>query len=255
MTQRKARNVKLAEKPGPNGRADPRAGTDKTAAAPSGASLLSSRKRDQIVTGAMKVFLEEGYHGASMDAIAAAARVSKPTLYNLVGNKEQLFEQILRRATDDILLPTRRRPSPEISLEEELYEFARHYADVLLTSHMLALHRLAIGEAQRFPRLGRLFYNAGPAKVLEGMSHYLAALGERGHLAISNPEDAGHHFFGLVINPVRNHLLFFGDGALRDDEIDRFVRSGLKAFLRAYAADPVKTSAKRRPGKADKSSA
>jgi AcrR family transcriptional regulator len=208
-------------------------------------SQLAGHKRDQIVSGAIKVFLEEGYHGASMDAIAATARVSKPTLYNLFGNKEELFEQILRRATDDILLPTRRRPSPEVSLEAELYEFARCYADVLLTSHMLSLHRLAVGEAQRFPELGRLFYNAGPAKVLEGMSHYLAALGKRGHLSISDPEAAGHHFFGLVLNPARNYLLFFGDDALSDDEIDKFIRDGLTAFLLAYRMPAKKASGKR----------
>ena len=247
MKQGRAREIKLSEKAGSRAKTRSRPGTAiavSTSAADE--SLLSSRKRDQIMSGAMKVFLEEGYHGATMDAIAAAAHVSKPTLYNLVGNKEELFEQILRRATDDILLPTRRKPSPEISLEEELYEFARHYADVLLSSHMLSLHRLAVGEAQRFPRLGRLFYNAGPAKVLEGMSHYLATLGERGHLAISDPETAGHHFFGLVINPARNHLLFFGDGALSDDEIDKFIRNGLVTFLRAYMAEPRKASAKRR---------
>lgn len=194
----------------------------------------------------MKVFLEEGYHGASMDAIAAAARVSKPTLYSLVGNKEDLFEEILRRSTDDILLPTRRSPTREVSLEKELYEFARHYADVLLASHMLSLHRLAVGEAQRFPKLGRLFYNAGPAKVLEGMSHYLAELGERGHLAISDPEAAGYHFFGLVINPVRNYLLFMGDDALSDAAIEKSLRNGLAIFLRAYRAEPGKAGATRR---------
>jgi TetR/AcrR family transcriptional repressor of mexJK operon len=182
----------------------------------------------------MKVFLEEGFHGASMDAIAAAARVSKPTLYNLFGNKEDLFEQILIRAANDVLLPTLRKISSDISLEEELYEFSRHYADVLLDSKILSLHRLAVGEAQRFPSLGRLFYNAGPAKVLEGMSRYLAALRDRGQLSISDPEVAGYHFFGLVINPARNHMLFFGDNALSDDEIDKVIRDGLAAFLRAY---------------------
>jgi AcrR family transcriptional regulator len=199
-------------------------------------SRASSRKRDQIIAGAMNVFLEEGFHGASMDAIAAAARVSKPTLYNLFGNKEDLFEQILLRAANDILLPTLQKPAPEVSLEAELYAFARHYADVLLASQILSLHRLAVGEAQRFPSLGRLFHNAGPAKALEGMSRYLAALGDRGQLSISDAEVAGYHFFGLVINPARNQLLFLGDNALNDDEIDKIIRDGLAAFLRAYGA-------------------
>ena len=246
MKQGRARKIEIPEKAVSRVRARSSATADEgVATSTPGAALLSSRKRDQIVNGAMKVFLEDGYHGASMDAIATAARVSKTTLYNLVGNKEELFDEILRRANDDILLPTRQKPSPDVSLEEELYAFAKHYADVLLSSHMLSLHRLTVGEAQRFPRLGRLFFNAGPAKVLEGMSHYLAALGERGQLCISDPEVAGHHFFGMVINPARNHLLFFGDGALSDAQIDKSVRDGLAAFLRAYKAEPKKAIARR----------
>jgi TetR/AcrR family transcriptional repressor of mexJK operon len=55
--------------------------TDPAAAKPIPESR-SVRKRRAILDAATKVFLAEGFAGASMDAIATAAGVSKPTVYN-----------------------------------------------------------------------------------------------------------------------------------------------------------------------------
>src|SRR5215510_11830309 len=52
-------------------------------------------KRRQIVTGARRVFLAQGFDAASMGAIAREAGVSKGTLYVYFKNKEELFEAIV----------------------------------------------------------------------------------------------------------------------------------------------------------------
>lgn len=219
-TQRQEPKASAAGKPGAKAVSSPRA----------------SKKRDQIVDAALQLFLEEGFHGTSMDAIAVKAAVSKPTLYSKVGNKEQLFEYILSRSIDEILLPTKCAVFEDKSIEETLYDFARNYASVLLSPHLLALHRLAVGEAQRFPKLGNLFYEAGPRKVLDGMSHFLAVLARRGDLDVKDPTMAAHHFWGMVINPQRNAMLFLGEKAMSKAEVQRYIRDGVAAFLRAYRA-------------------
>src|ERR671921_1171201 len=56
-------------------------------------------KRDQILSGARRVFLRDGFAGASTDAIAAEARISKRTLYSYYPGKEELFADVLRRLT------------------------------------------------------------------------------------------------------------------------------------------------------------
>ena len=48
-------------------------------------------KREAILAAARTMFLEQGYNGASMDAIATAAGVSKLTVYSHFGDKESLF--------------------------------------------------------------------------------------------------------------------------------------------------------------------
>src|SRR5499433_809274 len=52
-------------------------------------------KRRQIVTGARRVFLAQGFDAASMGAIAREAGVSKGTLYVYFKSKEELFETIV----------------------------------------------------------------------------------------------------------------------------------------------------------------
>jgi AcrR family transcriptional regulator len=51
-----------------------------------------SAKRRQIMDGARKVFLAEGFDAASMGEIARKAGVSKGTLYVYFDSKERLFE-------------------------------------------------------------------------------------------------------------------------------------------------------------------
>src|ERR1700735_4268650 len=53
-----------------------------------------SAKRRQIIDGARKAFLDQGFDAASMNDIARAAGVSKGTLYVYFQNKEQLFQAI-----------------------------------------------------------------------------------------------------------------------------------------------------------------
>ena len=56
---------------------------------------LSDAKRDAILAAATRSFLAEGYSAVSMDAIALAAPVSKPTLYNYFPGKSALFAAVV----------------------------------------------------------------------------------------------------------------------------------------------------------------
>jgi len=56
---------------------------------------------------AVHAFARDGLHGTSMDAIAAAARLTKPSLYRRFGSKDALFERVVEhectRLTDHLL--------------------------------------------------------------------------------------------------------------------------------------------------------
>ena len=63
----------------------------------------STRKRQAILHVGRRLFLQKGYAGTSMDEVAAAADVSKVTIYKYFSDKQTLFAAVVTDAS------TRRR--------------------------------------------------------------------------------------------------------------------------------------------------
>ena len=70
------------------------------------AHLGPERRRPLVLDAAYRLFLEHGYERASMDAIAAAAGVSKPVVYDCFRSKDELFNAMLDREEERILSET-----------------------------------------------------------------------------------------------------------------------------------------------------
>jgi AcrR family transcriptional regulator len=67
------------------------------------AHLGPERRRPQVLDAALGLFLERGYDGTSMAAVAEAAGVTKPVVYACYPGKEELFRALLRREEERIL--------------------------------------------------------------------------------------------------------------------------------------------------------
>ena len=194
-------------------------------------------KQRRILDAALSVFAAEGYSGTSMDAIAAKAAVSKPTLYQYFGTKEQLFTEIMLAERNTMLLAF---DHPGADMVAELHHFAWHYADTVMRPEFLSLARLIIGEAQRFPEIGRAYQAAGPDRVLAGMITYLTRQRDAGKLVFDDAELAAEDLWGLILSAPRNQALHLPDRIPTRPELARYIHNGLRVFLKAYATDPAK---------------
>lgn len=67
------------------------------------AHLGPERRRPQILDAALELFLEQGYEGTSMQAIADEAGVTKPVVYACFASKDSLFRALLTREEERIL--------------------------------------------------------------------------------------------------------------------------------------------------------
>src|SRR5690349_6408211 len=67
------------------------------------AHLGPERRRPQVLDAALDLFLDHGYEGTSMDAVAQAAGVTKPVVYACFAGKDELFRALLRREEERIL--------------------------------------------------------------------------------------------------------------------------------------------------------
>lgn len=196
---------------------------------------LLNEKR--ILAAALKVFSASGYAGASMDAVAAEAGLSKPTLYQYFDSKEQLFATMMLQKRDDMLQPFSEAGVGDMVVQ--MHHFAWAYADTVMQPTLLSLARLTIGDVQRFPEIGRAYQSAGPDRVLEGLMGYLDAYRSAGRLAFEDAELAAQDLWGLILSAPRTQALYNPDLEIPREQLARYVHNGLRVFLRAYSTDPA----------------
>jgi len=99
----------------------------------------------------------------------------------------------------------------------------------------MQLRRLVIGEANRFPQLGRAFYERGGGRSAAALAAAFERLTERGLLDAPDPQLAAAHFNWLVMAAPVNRAMLLGDDALPTAaELDRYAEGGVRGFLAAY---------------------
>jgi TetR/AcrR family transcriptional repressor of mexJK operon len=195
------------------------------------------RSRAVIVTAATEHFLRNGYVGANVDEIAAEARVSKRTIYNVFGGKEQLFREILAVALGTAERFSQQYPSAlgvTDDVDTELRNLATRLADAVLDGRIVRLRRLLIAEAERFPELARDYYARAPDRVMASLAEGLRRCHERGLLHLEDCELAAEHFAFLIMGASLDRALFNVSPALTTEDIEARARAGADAFLRAY---------------------
>ena len=206
--------------------------------AQSGEEHRSARKRRSILDAGTTLFLSRGYLGTSMDEIATLAGVSKATVYKHFSDKERLFAEIVTNTVDEISEPNYQevlnlRDSGDV--EADLGELARRQLGRVMQPRLLQLRRLVIGEASRFPELGRVFYERGPGRTITALAAAFERLAERGALALDDPGLAAAHFNWLIMSiPLNRAMLLGEDEPPGAAELDRYASAGVTAFLRAY---------------------
>jgi TetR/AcrR family transcriptional regulator, mexJK operon transcriptional repressor len=198
----------------------------------------SSRKRDAILEAATAAFLRNGYVGTSMDEVAALAGASKQTVYKHFADKERLFAEIVTTTVadaSDTVNDALRTLDDTGDIDADLRDLARRQLKLVMQPRILQLRRLVIGEAARFPALGRLFYEQGPGRTISGLASAFEQLGARGVLEIDDPALAAAHFNWLIMSAPLNQAMLLGDDAIPGRaQLDRIADAGVRTFLAAY---------------------
>jgi TetR/AcrR family transcriptional repressor of mexJK operon len=203
-----------------------------------GEETRSARKRAAILEAATTLFLRNGYRGTSMDEIAALAAVSKQTVYKHFADKARLFSEIAIRTVEEVAEPVHDevlKLEDSGSVEADLHRLARKLLRMVIQPRILQLRRLVIGEASRFPELGRTFLEQGPGRTIAALAIVFERLAERGVLELDDPQLAAAHFNWLVMSiPLNRAMLLGEDEPPASAELNRYADAGVSAFLAAY---------------------
>lgn len=190
-----------------------------------------SDKAKIILAGALEVFTTQGYAAASMDRIAKAAGVSKPTLYTYFKNKEGLFVALIQQMSgkgQQMLhaLPT--TPDGSMPPEKVLYTMAiTVLTEFSANQNLMTLMRLIIGESERFPELGKTFVREVQKPMLERLCAYLET---QPQLNFPDAMVAARIFAGALVHYMIVQKIMHGEEIL-PLERDRMVKGLVHQML------------------------
>jgi len=120
-------------------------------------------------------------------------------------------------------------------LEADLRDLARRLLARVMQPQLLQLRRLVIGEADRFPELGRAFSERGPERTVAALATAFERLADRGLLQLEDPLFAAAHFNWLIVSIPLNQAMLRGDDELpAPADLDRYADAGVRVFLAAY---------------------
>ena len=196
--------------------------------------LRREDRRDAILDVAYECFVAYGYGATSMSTIAAQLGGSKGTLYNYFKSKEELFDAFVRRACSRLRDSLEAAPS-DGELRDRLVYMARDFLDHLLSPEAIAIHRVVVGEGERFPELARLFYEAGPRTGIARTAELIKGMMDQGLLREADPVLAAHQFKDLSLSGVFHLRVWgvIGDPSPRERQTR--AETAVDTFLRAYA--------------------
>ena len=196
----------------------------------------SGRKMAQVIQGARTVFMRDGFEGASVDAIAKEAGVSKATLYSYFSDKKLLFLEVGRLECES----QSREAFGEIDLEgpiaEVLGRIGREMAEFMVSPFGQNIFRICVAEAARFPELGRHFYETGPLVVRQKVAAVLRAARDRGELRVEDAALAAEQFFELSKVDIFPRMIFGMTDGITEADIDRTVDAAVEMFMARYGA-------------------
>ena len=204
--------------------------------APPTAAVVKPRRapgstRYVILKAAAETFIEHGFNGVSIDQIAIKAGVSKPTIYSHFESKEHLFVAIMNSVCDSFEAPFQDPGSDSEALSTILVKIADNYTRSILQPGVVALHRLFVAEAERFPELSRRYYEVGPRRVHKTLAAFFRRRMERGEMRESDPLLLAQFFAALIISPTRTLQLFAVEKEVNWARLDRRTREAIALFL------------------------
>lgn len=168
----------------------------------------SQRKIAKILAAARTEFFANGFAGASIEAIAALAEVSKVTIYSWFKTKENLFVEVVksecRHMSENLVgdhLKTR-------SLRETLLFAAEHMLGVLMDEEKVRFDRILAAEVNRDPKIGEFFLDNGPRALLQNLVDLLKISREKGEIQSTDLVSSAEMFVSLVMGRIDMFLRY-----------------------------------------------
>jgi TetR/AcrR family transcriptional repressor of mexJK operon len=167
------------------------------------------RRDARLLDVATRLFMERGFDGTSIDAVAETAGISKPTVYARYHDKRDLFTAVLRATIQRWLAPLSAaaeaaRVNPR-SVDTTLHDLSRHLMAHSRIPEVVMLRRTLAAQAAQFPELAKLAHEEGWQRGVRAVASLLQQFAERGQIKVDDPAIAADLFLSLVLGNDKHH--------------------------------------------------
>lgn len=190
----------------------------------------AARRDERLLEIAAAMFLERGFDATSIDAVAEAASVGKATLYARYRDKGELFAAVFQRQIDRWLAMSQSNlPAGPGRAEDVLLAMARRMVAAALTPEAVAINRIVIAQATRFPEIARMVHREGWQRSNAIVAALLDQFVADGQIAVEDTGVAADLFLSLVIG--RQARLAMLGIETDPEQIDQRLRAAVALFL------------------------
>lgn len=192
------------------------------------------KRREVIMDAAWDLFLKKGYAAVSVDEIIGRSGGSKSTVYDFFGSKEGLFLELVSSVNEQILSKMKMPETSGQSTREALTLISHAIMSQILSEKAIEIYRLSVSESKRFPRIGKLFFEAGPGQTQRNVAEYIEKESAAGRLKVKNPRRAAEFLLGMLL--INDHIaMSLGCVGLPSEaRIGEVIEEAVDVFLAAY---------------------
>jgi AcrR family transcriptional regulator len=198
-------------------------------------NVRSETRRTAILEQAIELFQEKGYERASMNELVRRCGGSKQTIYSYFPSKEALFTAVIKdvatRHMPEAVAEIRSQESERLDLEARLIQFGERMMSVLTNdAGPMAIYRMVVAESGH-STVGQLFYESGPAQLVEAVAEFFENAIERGELRPLNPRALAEQFTALLTAENSHRLYMLDPAPMTHDAIHQMIRRAVDIFL------------------------
>ena len=193
---------------------------------------------DKILDVATALFLSRGFGATSIEAVASRARISKRTFYHRFRDKPELYRAVVRRLLQHWLPQFEAAFEAPAPLDVLLGRSARRMLALALSPEALALRRLLLAEAERFPELVDIAIEQGATRAIERIAALLEEERRAERIGLADCRFAAMQFQEMVLSIPLRRAMGFGT-PLTEQEREDWATKCVALFIEGCRAQPA----------------
>lgn len=187
--------------------------------------------KDKILDAAANLFFTHGYGATSIESVARQAHISKRTFYDRFRDKPDLFRAVMQRLVDQLSVTV----SPGIFEGKDIGDVLRGLAKAVLRAALkpetLALNRLILAEATRFPELALAVNEQGARRhAVQRIAELLKKETADRRLHFPDTVFAAEQFLQMVTGTPQRRAFGLGK-PMTSRELDAWANDTVELFL------------------------